>query len=124
MHDNSEVTEMSRNGRFCGQGPSCPYNVNGATCAKGGGLGGRDWAGTLSLLCTHLHKVGGGRRNRGVQRGWPHEWGNLCEGGCEHVGVPEMVGAAHLWNPLSVWKGWGAQMGRAHANGGASEVGQ
>ncbi len=52
------------------------------------------------------------------QRGRPHEWGDLRKGVCEHVGVPEMGGPAHLWNPLSVWKGWGAQMGRAHANGG------
>ena len=57
------------------------------------------------------------------QRGRPCEWGDLREGVCEHVGVLETGGPAHLWNPLSVWKGWGAQMGRAHANGGRERGG-
>ena len=59
----------------------------------------------------------GGRTTRGVQMGRPHEWGDLRKGGVSMWRSQKWLGPAHHWHPLSVWKGWGAQTGRAHANG-------
>ncbi len=114
--------------------PACAQRGRACGAGRGGarkpGLawrspGGREWAGALSLLSTPLREAGRGRGNRGGgAKGAGTRVGRPAQRGCEHVGVPEMVGPAHLWNPLSVWKGWGAQMGRAHANGGANEGGR
>src|SRR6266702_39536 len=87
---------MRAEGRACGQG--------GAECVNRGlgwrSPGGREWAGAQSLLYTRLREAGGGRATRGAQRRRPHEWGDLREGGCERVGVLEMVGASSPLAPL------------------------
>src|SRR6266702_7564649 len=71
-------------------------HTSGATCAKGGGPGGMDWAGALSLLHTHLCKAGGGCGNRGMQRG-SHVSGVTCMKG----GV-SMWGSQKWWGQLTV----------------------
>ena len=86
----------TQRGRACGQGRAGHINWGLGWHSPGG----TDWPGALPLLHTHLCEAGRGRGNRGAQRGRPCEWGNLCEGGCEHVGVPEMVRAGSPLAPL------------------------